>query len=176
MEYEFDIAKGSRIKKSDAEPIGLELLKIKNKKGGVATARDVLNAAKKKGSVMHRYFEWDDTKAAEMHRLEIARSILRGITIKVYESDESTGESVRLFHNVGPIILKEVDSTEELKSYAALPEILSDEKYKANVIFQAKQELESWSRKYDQYVRLFNDADFASVVNAIKKIVREMAY
>jgi hypothetical protein len=56
---------------------------IAAKNGGRITHNDVLADARKKTSPLHNLFEWDDAKAAELHRLETARAIIREVRIEV---------------------------------------------------------------------------------------------
>jgi hypothetical protein len=53
-----------------------ELTKIEKAHGGHLEAKDVLEAAKSKKSPLHQYFEWDDAKAGEAHRLYQARLLI----------------------------------------------------------------------------------------------------
>lgn len=61
---------------------------------GELTAENVLAAASKVGSRLNRYFEWDDTAAAHLYRLDQARHLIRRVTI------ELMGSEVRAFVHV----------------------------------------------------------------------------
>lgn len=50
---------------------------------GELTPDLVLREAKKKGSVLHDHFEWNDNKAAGMYRLEQARELIRSVRVLV---------------------------------------------------------------------------------------------
>ena len=62
-----------------ADVAGRELSRMA--KGGEITARAVLDAARPEESPLHPAFEWDDAVAAELHREEQARLMLRSIRI-----------------------------------------------------------------------------------------------
>jgi len=55
---------------------------------GRLTAAAVVDSARDPQSPLHRYFEWDDTSAAESWRLEQARSLIRSVRVIVtYETE-----------------------------------------------------------------------------------------
>ncbi len=47
------------------------------------SAEDLLKAAKKKSSPIHNQFEWDDSLAAQQHRLHQARVMIKSLHIEV---------------------------------------------------------------------------------------------
>lgn len=59
-----------------------ELEKIrKRNKGGLLQPKAVVDAARDEDSPLHRYFEWDDSKAADQHRLQQARELIVRVTV-----------------------------------------------------------------------------------------------
>lgn len=50
---------------------------------GVVTPEHVVDAARDPESPLHGYFEWDDVEAAEAHRRDQARALLRSWRIRV---------------------------------------------------------------------------------------------
>ena len=44
---------------------------------GVFTSKQVLELARPKNSPIHQYFDWDDSHAAELYRLEQARQLIQ---------------------------------------------------------------------------------------------------
>ena len=50
---------------------------------GRLTPMEVVDAARDRGSVLHSYFTWDDAAAAQEHRIEQARQLIRGIQVVV---------------------------------------------------------------------------------------------
>lgn len=49
---------------------------IEEKHGGILRPRDVVDEARDENNVLHNYFEWDDAKAADEHRLWQARQLI----------------------------------------------------------------------------------------------------
>lgn len=58
---------------------------------------DVLADARKKTSPLHSHFEWDDSVAAEAHRLAQAASLIRRVHVKVIPAPESEPIRVRAY-------------------------------------------------------------------------------
>jgi len=64
-----------------------ELMRIWDQRGELTPAL-VVEAARPGDSPLHGQFEWDDAVAAELHRQEQARTMIRRVTIKVTHSNE----------------------------------------------------------------------------------------
>lgn len=73
----------------DTEEVGKELSKLGN-----FTPTDVLDIAKSPKSPLHKYFEWDDSKAAHAYRLTQARHLVLSIGL------ESGGNQMRAFDSM----------------------------------------------------------------------------
>lgn len=71
---------GSRFTSEDARAIGPVLQEIAA--DGDVTAAAVVDAAKSSNSPMHRYFEWDDTVAAQQYREGQAREIIHSVRVR----------------------------------------------------------------------------------------------
>lgn len=69
---------------ADAQVIGPVLGALAER--GPVTARDVLETAHSTNSPLHKYFEWDDAKAAEMQRLGVAREMVKTVRVRVVTS------------------------------------------------------------------------------------------
>ena len=55
---------------------------IRTKNGGVLLPSHVVKEAKKKSSPLHSLFEWDDKRAAELHREQVAREVIRAVKVE----------------------------------------------------------------------------------------------
>lgn len=84
MRHQF--ADGYRLD-GDAQEAGAAIEAIRIAHGGQFTAAAVLAEARKKRSPLHRYFEWDDSAAAEQYRLSQAAYLIRAIVV-VPENEE----------------------------------------------------------------------------------------
>jgi len=82
---EYFINGPARLKPEDARVIGPVLQELAD--AGPVTARDVVETAHSANSPLHSYFEWDDKKAADPHRIGTARDIIRTVRVRVTSSD-----------------------------------------------------------------------------------------
>jgi hypothetical protein len=118
------------------------------------TPEDIVTAARDEASPAHRYFEWNDQKAAQQYRLEQARYILRVIHVEI-----APQETIRAFHSVH---IDEMSSTD--RQYVSLKQVQSNDRFRQQIIEGALSELRLWQRRYRQYseldhqVRLISEA------------------
>lgn len=89
---EFFAAAGSRFTKADATVIGPQLQEIA--KEGKASAAAILDVAKSTNSPLHRYFEWDDKRAAHQYRLGQADDMARSIRLRLVSGEEGPATEV----------------------------------------------------------------------------------
>lgn len=73
--------------------------KLEDKLGRI-TPHIVLNDARKVSSPLHNEFEWDDSKAGELHRLDQARTLIRSVKI-VIVTETQTVKSVAYVRDPG---------------------------------------------------------------------------
>lgn len=89
--------------KSDAKQIGPELERLAAM--GKTKLRDVVDAARPEGSPLHRYFEWDDRRAAEGFRQLQAGRMTRAICVYTVSGGQERSEPA-----FRPVIVKVVAS------------------------------------------------------------------
>ena len=70
-----------------------ELTRIQNLYGSITPDLDV-KSAEDEGSVLHKFFEWDDTRAGQLWRIQQARILLNNIQVTVISDGESREISV----------------------------------------------------------------------------------
>lgn len=137
---EFYAASGSRFSKTDADVIGPALQELAQK--GAVTGQDVVDLARSDNSPLHRYFEWDDKKAANMYRVDQARHMLRSIKVK-YE--EAGAEKVtRAFQISQP--QKDRDG---LRGYRSFSVLHGDRAVAVHMMRNALKELVHWRQRYE---------------------------
>lgn len=137
----------------DADETGEELERIRKDRGGTITPEAILKEAKKKRSPLHDHFEWDDTRAAVKYRDVQARYLIRSLVV-VFETDDDEEEKV-----IRPYI--SIESSEEHEFHNVFV-AMDDEELREKILVRAKDELDAWVRRYEQYEEL------AKVVEAIK--------
>ena len=131
---------GARFK-ADAAKVKKELDRI----GDKLTPEQVVKAARKKKSELHKCFEWNDKVASQLYRLEQARRIIRSI-VEVQEEDHNNVEIphviVRAYENV---------TTENGKAYVPTEKAMQRKDWREEVFEQINAgiyELEKKARAY----------------------------
>ncbi|KKM26319.1 hypothetical protein LCGC14_1585990 [marine sediment metagenome] len=119
-----------------------ELSKIENKHG-LITPRTVVDEAINELSPLHRYFQWDESKAANEYRLWQARELIAKVRI-IYED-----KKLDAYYNVKIRIDGKLQ-----QGYASITKIISDSDLRDQVIGQALKEIGYWQKKYAEYEEL----------------------
>ena len=136
----FQVTPGARIRKADAAVIGNALERLKT--SGPLTAERVLDDASNVRSPLHKYFEWDNQKAAHKWRLEEARRLIRSVEVVI---SDAKGKQIpmRAYYSV--------KDSEGQRSYEAMQFVFETPDMADQVIEQALAQLESWKIKFAKY-------------------------
>lgn len=149
MATEFKWAAGSRMSKKIAEPsvVGEALETLQQENGGRITARVVVDAARPIESPLHSCFEWDDVRAAELHREDQARHVINSIRI-VQRSDDPKKEPqlIRAYVN-----LEETVGDETQRAYLPMARVFNDADLLQQAIRRAASELRAFEDKYAEF-------------------------
>ena len=140
--------------KIDAQTAGEELERIRIRHNGRLTQEIVLNEAQKKGSPLHKHFDWSDALAAKRWRLDQAAYLIRSIEVFVTSARKKEPVAIRAMVNV----IREDD-----RSYTSVQDALADPELRAQVVAQAWRELEQWRKRHAELV------EFAKVFVVIDK-------
>ncbi len=136
-----------------AQQVGEYLEQIEREEGAINPAI-LVDKSRDQQSPTHECFEWNDSIAAEEYRVVQAREVMRFI-VTVAEAEEEPRE-VRAFYSVA-------DKTEPSQTfYISRDKALADEEYREYILNQARNELESFRRKYEHL------AELAGVVREIR--------
>lgn len=106
---------------------------------GVLNAEDLVRVAENPATPVHRYFEWDDAKAANAYRVSQARHILRAIVTRVNDHE------IPSFHSV---------LIDDERSYASLDQCVNAPSLWNQVLQKALDEAEIWAERYKSYQEL----------------------
>lgn len=139
----------------DAQVAGEELERLRVRNNGQLTPPSVVRAAEPEDSPLHPAFEWDDEEAAQKFREDQARYMLRGITVSV-ERDGEAAKPIRAFVNV--------EADDDSRGYIDVITAMSDKALRQQVLARAKQELDDWRNRYNEY------AELAGVFEAIDRL------
>ena len=130
-----------------------ELQALQAKHNGFLRPKVVVDHARSPKSELHRYFDWDDSSAAEKYRLEQARGLIR----VVVSMNVDVQKEVRVFVSLT------TDRHEE-GGYRELSNVIDDDDLRRILLRDALQELRTLQNKYRTLTEL------ASVFKAIDKI------
>lgn len=136
--------------KADAQAIGGELESLQRQNGGRLTARVVVDEARTSESPLHGCFEWDDLRAAELHREDQARHLLA--CIRVVEARDANGapsQTIRAFVN-----LTETVGDEEQRGYIPIARVRSDAELLRQAISQAAKDLQNFESRYEAFAAI----------------------
>ena len=145
METKYLFKTPSLWKGASADKAAEELERIR-RVNGILTPELVVNESAAESAVLHKCFQWNDTIAAEKYRISQAQDLIRNLTVVVV--NESINCSVRALVNV----------TNKFscgkRSYIPIAEAIVDEDAYADLLAQAKAEMESFVSKYSQLSEL----------------------
>jgi len=131
MNYEFSIPKFP----AKANDVG-KYFETLHKEYGVISPEIIVEKARDKDNILHDYFEWDDTKAAQKYRLEQAKEIIRCLVIQ-----NDGGEKIRAVVSVSI-------SYNEKRSYQPLKLVLNNDYSKTMLLEQARRDAQIFIAKY----------------------------
>jgi len=134
--------------KADPQKIGEALESIADI--NQLTPKAVVEAASKPRHPLHRYFEWDDAKAAASYRLDQARTLIR--SIYRVEDDKPVQAFVSITEKSGT-------------RYRTLDEVRSSATLRALLLEQAERDLLSFENRYREL------QDVCAVVHEARTIV-----
>ena len=150
----FQLKDGAKLPKKNAQVIGERLEVIRLSHRGRLNEEDVVEDARDRRALLHRYFEWDDSKAAYEHRLEQARALIRAVIILM-----PTGDASRYYQSI---------KVEDRAVYMPTTEILETPGYREQLIKNARFEMQSFVERYEQLKRL------ASVIKVMRRTISKI--
>jgi hypothetical protein len=122
MVYKFATSSGFS---GDAKAVYDELESIRQSNNGQLKTISVVDAARESYSPLHPHFEWDDWKAAEAHRQNTARRLIRAIIVKPEKHESENNISVhRAFISVKS---NEQNQKEPIRYYQNIADANRDE-------------------------------------------------
>lgn len=155
--------KGARFSDAQARIFGRRLDWLIENNGREITPEDIVRDAKNPRSPFHKVMDWNDKSAAHQHRLHQARRILQGITVEI-QYDDGKKKYTRAFVHVNTPI----NERENRSAYVTIECAMSDAELRQQMLEQALEELQTWTRKYKVLKEL--SIVFKAVETARKKL------
>jgi hypothetical protein len=125
---------------STAQEAGEALAQIERRYGSIKP-ETVIKEAGKPRNPLHKFFEWDDTKAAHEHRLWQARSLIKSVHVKII-GDTRLDKAVRAFVNVPSNDGKD-------RQYENIVSVMSDTAKREYLLKKAENEIKNWRDRYE---------------------------
>ena len=159
----FEFADGARFQKGavqDANIVGQHIELLRKEQHGELTPEDILKDARNRNSPLHSFFEWDDGLAAEQHRLQQARGLIRAV-VAVYLPTEETEKQVVVRAKAYTHI-----NEPTVPHYRETTHALSQTKTRKMVLQRAWRELQAWRERYKDLAEF---ADLITVIDDVQK-------
>lgn len=159
----FEFADGARFQKGavqDANIVGQHIELLRKEQHGELTPEDILKDARNRNSPLHSFFEWDDGLAAEQHRLQQARGLIRAV-VAVYLPTEETEKQVVVRAKAYVHI-----NEPTVPHYRETTHALSQTKTRKMVLQRAWRELQAWRNRYKDINEF---AELITVIDDVQK-------
>lgn len=140
----------SKASKVDAAEAHVALERIRKRNGGEVTPDSVIDAARSASSPLHDAFEWDDSRAAEEHRREQARCLLRSLVVTRIEAPKAPTRVYEVVRRE-----KDVETGEKSRRvYSTTEEVLADPDARARLLSDVLRQLVALRTRYRQLQEL----------------------
>jgi len=145
----------------EAKVVHEQVEALKTKHGGSLTAEQIVVAAKSKRNPLHPIFDWDDANAANEHRLETARVMMRSLVI--VREELKTDRPQRVYE----VIREPQQGKHRIRhAYRTMDDILKNEDWRAELLTRALRDLIVIRNRYRDLQEL------AVVMRAIDELVQ----
>jgi len=135
--------------RGDAQEIGERIVSISEQRGGSIVPADIVEDARNQSSPLHPNFEWDDAKAAHLHRIQTARNLMGAII--VVKVNEEVITPVRAYVHV-----------KQESAYMPVQVAMSIANIRLGIIADALREYKSWYKRYRDL------EEFGDIIQAIE--------
>lgn len=132
------------------------LEKLAKHNGGMLAVQEVLNAARDPMCILHKHFQWDDTKAAEAFRRAQARLLIQKCTVTI---DKAPDVQIRAFVSLSP-------DQHTGGGYRMTADVLSDDDMKAQLLHDMMMMLAKWKKQINLL-----DRETAAIVEMLEGVV-----
>lgn len=152
----YSARRGAPFSDKDAQAIGEYLTRI----GAEFTPNDVLEAARNPRSPIHRYFDWDDTSAAEKYRLHQARNLVNSIQIEFIgrTSTHVTKAYISVVRTEDDeVAVEDGEIKDGNRRYVEMSRVLDDDEMRAVMKAKLAAELRAMRGRYNLFIDLIND-------------------
>jgi hypothetical protein len=157
----FEFSEGARFQPGavqNADAVGQHLELLRKQCKGELTPQDVVNDARGHNSPLHSFFEWDDSAAAEAHRLGQARGLIRAV-VAVYVSDDKPAIRQKAYVHI---------AEPQTPHYRELSHAMSQKRTRELVLQRAWRELQAWKNRYRDL------KEFSALIDVIEEVEHKL--
>lgn len=144
--------------KQVTNPRVISAIKNLQNRRGLILPESVVEAARPASSPLHKYFEWDNTKAAQEWRLEQARYLIR-VCVEVAKLPNNEPQEIRVFVSLP-------SERNKKGGYRLMVNVLSDVERREEMLQMALDEL---TRLRSKYAKL---RELSSIFQAIDRVAK----
>lgn len=132
------------------------LEQLAKQRGGMLLVEDVLDVAQDPSCILHKHFQWDDTKAAESFRRMQARQLIQKCTVTILKAPDVP---IRAFVSL---------SSDQYSGggYRMTADVLSDEDLKYELLRDMAITLTKWKKQ----MKLL-DQETASIIEMLDQVI-----
>ena len=127
---------------------------------GILTPEILLNEAENPQNPLHKYFQWNNEKAAHEYRLIQARALIQRVTVKI--ADPEDGEKMITIRSYVSLPGERKDG-----QYRHIAEVLSNEDMKAQYIESVREELSAFKHKMQNISQVITEK-FDDLMNELE--------
>jgi hypothetical protein len=117
--------------------------------GDTISPKQVVELAKSKNCPFHNYFDWNDKKAGNKHRLHQARMLINSIQVVVIIDNKPQKRKAwfSVKEHIG-------FNDETARNYASFDRVINDENLREQILNKALSEVRYWREQYKIYSEL----------------------
>lgn len=132
------------------------LERLAQQNDGLLMVDDVLEEARDPQSILHKHFQWDDTKAAEAYRKQQARQLIQKVTVTI---EKAPDVHIRAFVSL---------STDQYEKggYRMTANVLSDDNLKAQLLHDMQIALVKWKKQINLL-----DSETEEILGRLEQVV-----
>lgn len=136
------------------------LERLAKQNGGMLMVDTVLDAARDPNCILHKHFQWDDTKAAESFRKMQARQLIQKCTVTI---EKAPDVQIRAFVSLAP-------DQYAGGGYRMTADVLSDDDLKGQLLHEMQIALAKWKKQMHLL-----DRETAAIIDALEDVVSRRA-
>ena len=134
------------------------LERLAKRSGGVLLVDEVLAVAADPKCILHKHFQWDDTKAAESFRKMQARQLIQKCVVTI---EKAPDVQVRAFVSMAA-------DQNSGGGYRMMVDVLSDDDLKAQLLHEMQMALFKWKKQINLL-----DKETAAIIDKLEEILEK---